>query len=103
MPVEVLWLDAAQQDLEILASYIAVDSEAAARRVSSRLERMAGLLSDHPRLGPLRSDLGPGLRLLVVRPYLILYRTIPDADDRPVRRVEIVGVVDGRRALERLF
>lgn len=38
--------------------------------------------------------------MLVDAPYLLLYRTIPDADD-VAERVEIVRVVDGRRDLRK--
>ncbi len=41
--------------------------------------------------------------MLVDEPYIILYRTVPDTDDGLVRRVEIVGIVDGRRDLGPLF
>jgi toxin ParE1/3/4 len=41
--------------------------------------------------------------MLVVPPYVILFETYPDADEGPVREVEIVRVVDGRRDLARLF
>jgi toxin ParE1/3/4 len=41
--------------------------------------------------------------MLVVPPYVILFETYPDADEGPVREVETVRVVDGRRDLARLF
>jgi len=41
--------------------------------------------------------------MLVERPYLLLYETIPDTDLGPVQAVEIVRVVDGRRDLKAMF
>jgi len=43
------------------------------------------------------------MRVLVDNPYLILYEITPDTDSKPVERVEIVRVVDGRRDLGNLF
>jgi toxin ParE1/3/4 len=37
--------------------------------------------------------------MLVEAPYVILYETIPDADQGPVDIIQIVRVVDGRRDL----
>lgn len=52
-------------------------------------------------MGPRRPDIGPGVRMLVERPFLILYETAPDGDDEPIDKVEIVDVVDGRRDLSK--
>jgi toxin ParE1/3/4 len=41
--------------------------------------------------------------MLVERPYLLLYRTEPDADEGRIADVQIIRVVDGRRDLKRLF
>jgi toxin ParE1/3/4 len=41
--------------------------------------------------------------VLVERAYLILYELHPDMDDGPVKTIEIVRVVDGRRELSGLF
>ncbi len=61
------------------------------------------LLRDHPRLGPRRSDIAAGARLLIERHFLILYETHPNTDQGQVDAVEIVSVVDGRRDLTELF
>jgi toxin ParE1/3/4 len=58
-----------------------------------------GLLADYPRLGPSPPDIRPMTRILVARPYLILYEIHPNTADGPVDTVEIVRVVDGRRNL----
>ena len=43
------------------------------------------------------------MRMLVEVPHLLLYRTDPDTDEGPVRAVEIIRVIDGRRDLHGLF
>jgi toxin ParE1/3/4 len=69
------------------------------RDIASKIDRLA----EHPRLGPRRADIRPAARMLVERPYLILFETHPDTDEGPVDDVEIIRVVDGRRDLARLF
>lgn len=54
-------------------------------------------------MGVRRSEIRPGMRMLVETPYLILYRTEPDTDEGPVEKVEIVRVVDGRQDLAGIF
>lgn len=51
-----------------------------------------------PRLGPTRSDIRKGLRMLVEGNYLLLYEYHARRDE-----VIIVAVVDGRRELSGLF
>lgn len=41
--------------------------------------------------------------MLVEAPFVMLYETIPDADEGPIETVVIVRVVDGRRNLPSLF
>jgi toxin ParE1/3/4 len=41
--------------------------------------------------------------MLVVSSYVILFETHPDTDEGPVREVEIIRIVDGRRDLAHLF
>jgi toxin ParE1/3/4 len=67
--------------------------------ISEKIE----LLRNHPRLGPRRSDIADGARLLIEGHFLVLYETHPDTDEGPVEAVEIVGIVDGRRDLTELF
>ena len=43
------------------------------------------------------------MRILIVGRYLVLYETDPDTNEGPVRTVEVVRIVDGRRDLPRLF
>jgi len=43
------------------------------------------------------------MRMLTEWPYILLYETVPDTDEGPVRSVAIVRVLDGRRDLSALF
>ena len=69
---------AAQRDLEDIWLRIASDNPRAATKI-------------------------PRVRMLVARPYAILYRTNPNTDRGVVSSVKIVRVVDGRRDLRALF
>ncbi len=82
---------------------IGLNNPSAAEAYYDRLERRARQLAEQPRLGPRRSDIRLGVRLLVEAPYVILYETIPDTDMGPIDSVEIVRVVDSRRDLASLF
>jgi toxin ParE1/3/4 len=75
----------------------------AAERFLDRIEEKAISLRTQPRLGVRRPDIRSRTRMLVERPYLLLYETIPDIDVGPVQAVEIVRVVDGRRDLKAMF
>ena len=99
----ILRTQAAEQDLEDIWLAIAADSPAAASRIVRAIGARIDQLADHPRLGPRRPDIGPGVRMLVERPYLVLFETHPDTDEGPVDAVEVVRVVDGRRNLTSLF
>jgi toxin ParE1/3/4 len=103
MLVKLIWRPQAREDLVDIHVVIALDNPSASDRMLAEFEAAAGRLRDFPRLGVRRSDIRPGLRMLVVRPYLLLYETFPDTDDGPVDRTEIVRVVHGHRDLSRLF
>jgi toxin ParE1/3/4 len=101
--VELVWTPQAREDLIEIYTFIGLDRQSAAERVFGRIERKAGLLFDHPRLGMRRPDIRPSTRVLVEGPYLILYETHPDSDEGRIDAVEIVRIVDGRRNLNSLF
>lgn len=84
---------AAREDLIDIWAHIAADSSQAADRVLDRLDAAAEVLAAHPRIGPPRDDIRPGLRYLVSGSYLLLYRVLVDDD------VEIVRVTHGSRDL----
>lgn len=67
-----------------------------------RLEERVRELEAFPRLGSRRPEIRQSARALSAPPYLILYETVPDTDEGPLRSVEIVRVVDARRDLDAL-
>src|SRR5271154_6270249 len=93
----------ADRDLQAIWLTIASDDTAAATRVVRAIGARISLLANHPRLGPRRPDIGLTIRVRVEGRHLILYEIRPDTDDRPIDKVEIVRVVDGRRDLTGLF
>ncbi len=82
----------ARQDLIEIWEHIAADNPSAADALLDRIDDACSRLIDHPRIGPARDDIRPGLRYLVVGDYVALYRVIDEG-------VEIVRVVHGRRDL----
>lgn len=99
MAVELRWSVKARQDLLDIYVVVGLDSPASAERLFERLSKRAISLIDQPRLGPKRDDIRPNMRMLVERPYLLLYEIAPDIDDAAVARIDIVRIVDGRRDL----
>ena len=94
---------AAERDLEDIWLAIASDSPRAATKVLRAIAARIHRLGEHPRLGPRRPDVAPSARMLVEGPYIILFRTDPDADHGRIDLVEIMRVVDGRRDLKALI
>ena len=82
----------AARDLLDIWHYIAEHDRGAADRFVRTLDAKAVLLSENPRLGPARPDLGEGVRYLPVGRYVLLYREIAGG-------VEIVRCVHGARDL----
>lgn len=94
---QVHFTHAAREDLIAIWTHIAADSPQAAGRALDRLDAAAEVLAAHPRIGPARDDIRPGLRYLVSGNYLLLYRVVSEDE------VEIVRVTHGRRDLLALF
>jgi toxin ParE1/3/4 len=103
MPGSVTWTRQARVDLLDIYELIGLEQLQAAERYFDRIEALAAMLVDHPRMGMARPDIAPTLRMLVERPYLILYELENDDGTAPVDRVRIVRVVDGRRDLRAMF
>lgn len=82
----------ARQDLIEIWEHVAADHPAAADALLDHIENACSQLTNHPRLGPARDDIRPGLRYLIVGDYVALYRIIDEG-------VDIVRVVHGRRDL----
>lgn len=83
----------ARQDLIDIWLTIAHDNPGAADRMLGRLEARVKILEQFPQIGMARPDIASTARVLVVRPYLILYRLIPDG-------VQIVRVLHGARNID---
>ena len=103
--IRVVYTRRAEDELRAIWRDIAEDNgnESAADRILLAIGEKIDLLRDHPRLGPRRSDIADGARLLIEGHFLVLYQTHPDTDEGPVEAVEIVSIVDGRRDLTELF
>jgi toxin ParE1/3/4 len=88
----------ARADLDEIWRYIAEESgdpDIARRAVAALTDRFY-ILSEHPRMGRIRHDLGPGLRSHPVRNHLIFYRLAGND-------IVIVRVLHGRRDIQSLF
>lgn len=85
----------ARADLKRIWRYIALDSETAADRFLLRLASRIDDLSLFPEAGPPQDHIRPGLRMVVVARYRIIYEYHREADV-----VEIVAVIEPYRNLE---
>jgi toxin ParE1/3/4 len=103
MKPTVLWTPQAREDLLDIYLTIGLDNPGAAERFYSAIEARTKRLASQPRIGPRRPEIRPQARVLVERPYLILYETHPDTDDGPITEVEIVRILHGRRDLPSLL
>ena len=93
------WTPQAESDLVEIYVLIGLERPAVAERYYDRLRDKARILRDYPRLGTRRPDIGPGARIMVEHPYLLVYRIHPDDEDAQVAEVEFIRVIDGRREL----
>lgn len=82
----------AQARADLLAIWldVAADDPAAADRLFDRLGARVRILKTCAKAGRLRPDIAPDARVLVERPYLILYRFVPGG-------VQVVRVPHGAR------
>ena len=86
----------ARSDIQEIWTYVAKDRPVAADRLIDRIYEKFRTASLHPGTGEARSDLAPGLRVVSVGNYVVIFREIP-------RGIEVVRVVHGARDLRRLF
>ncbi|MFC2250363.1 type II toxin-antitoxin system RelE/ParE family toxin [Labrys portucalensis] len=103
MAATLIWTPQSEEDLLDIYVAIGLDSPAAADKIYDRLKDVAQLLRDNPRLGTARPEIREFARVLVIAPYLVVYRLKPDDEIMPVNEVEVIRVVDGRRDLTSLF
>jgi toxin ParE1/3/4 len=85
----------ARSDLLDIWLYIAERDAAAADRVIDEIERVCGLLIEHPKMGRERPEVAPGIRSFVAVSWVIFYR----ADDGGLN---IVRVIHGARDIDSL-
>ena len=102
MKPAVLWTPQAREDFLDIYLTIGLDNPGAAERFYSAIAARTKRLASLPRIGPRRPEIRPQVRVLVERPYLILYETHPDRDEGRLGSVEVVRIIDGRRNLKNL-
>jgi toxin ParE1/3/4 len=78
--IRIVYTRRAEDELRAIWRYIALDNdnEPAADRILLAISGKIELLRDHPRLGPRRSDIAEGARLLIEGHFLVLYETTPN-------------------------
>lgn len=103
MATKLTWSPQARADLIDIYVTIGREQPRAAERYLDTIEAKAELLVQQPRMGVRRRDIAPTARMLVERPFLILYEIQPDSDEGEVDEVAIMRVVDGRRDVPSLF
>lgn len=84
---------AAAADVEGIILYIAAENPLAALTVLDAIEQRLVQLLSHPFSGPLREDVGPGIRHLVTGRYLAFYRISGE-------EVEVLRVLHGSRKVD---
>ncbi|WP_417484736.1 type II toxin-antitoxin system RelE/ParE family toxin [Maricaulis salignorans] len=83
----------AQADLREIAGFIALDNPARADTFIDEIIDRCLALADFPEAAPQRDDIGPGIRALSFKQYLILYRAAQS-------KVRIERVQHGNRKLQ---
>jgi toxin ParE1/3/4 len=83
----------ARADLLDIWLWVATENPGAADRLYDRLEARMRILERFPEAGASRPRIAPDARLLVERPYLILYRVVPGG-------VQVVRVLHGARLVD---
>ena len=86
----------ARADLLAIWLDVAVEDAAAADRLFDRLEARVRILETFAEAGRSRPDIAPDARVLVERPYLILYRLVPGG-------VQVMRVLHGARHVDGLL
>jgi toxin ParE1/3/4 len=90
----VTWSPASEQDLrEIWRYYFGAASRDVADRMIRAISAAAEKAAEHPTLRRRRDDLLPGLRAVLVHPYVLCYRLDDDG-------VEIVRILHQKRNLK---
>lgn len=93
MPAGLRLSGRARDDLPEIWEGVAAHDPVAADRLYDRLAARLRILDDFVEAGVAPPDTAPEARMLVERPYVILYRVLPDG-------VQIVRVPHGARHLQ---
>ena len=94
MDVEVTWSPEATEDLELIAEYIARDSEFYARAVVTEILSVSRNIREFPLVGRVVPEIGDeNIRERFIYSYRLVYRIEPE-------RILIVAVIHGKRLLE---
>jgi toxin ParE1/3/4 len=92
----ILRTERAEIDLIEILVFLRPRNPKMADRFESEFEEKCHLLAEFPLMGRDRSDLAPGLRSSLVKPYVLLYRPLEDG-------IEIIRVIHGARDISSLF
>ncbi len=95
MPVEVVWLDQAADDLDAVFKFIAQDNPSAALDYIDGFEHACKHLQDFPNSGRFYDS---RYKTLIYRNHLIFYRFSMTANT-----LKIVTIVDGRQHYRKLL
>lgn len=87
---KLVFLPAAEADIERIEDFIAADDPAAAVAFTDRIEQKCLAVAEYPHMGMPRPELGADLRYFPVGRYLVFYRPTED-------QIEIVRVLHGAR------
>jgi toxin ParE1/3/4 len=84
-------------DFRAVHRFIATDNATQARNFVMRIRQRCGALREHPLLGPARPDLGTGLRIIPMRPgVVVVYRVASES-------VEVLRVFYGGQDYEAIL
>ena len=96
MDLEVKWSPEATEDLELIAEYIARDSEFYARAVVTEILSVSRDIREFPLIGRVVPEIGDDhIRERFIYSYRIVYRVEHE-------RILIVAVIHGKRLLENM-
>jgi toxin ParE1/3/4 len=80
----------AEADLDAITDYYAVHNPDAGLRLLDAIAARCRLVAAHPRSGRLRTDLGDGIRSVVVGRYMIFFRMASNG-------IDVLRVLHGAR------
>ncbi len=86
----------AERDLAEILAYLDERNQSAAEKLATAIDARCALLSQLPEMGRPRDELAPGLRSVVVKPYVIFYRVTKEA-------VEVLRILHGARDVDSIM